>query len=274
MNNLPDTKSFKDHKLKLKEKKYFSDTPKQTNYDLNKLHMNYKKAHEEQKEKVLNHLVIDLPDDMVNVTTLLYKLFDRDFIRSVSNGRKQEIFNKYIGYSRKDKSLTISLIDGDHDVKTIVTRSSMSKDGTEIKWKTYGSKKYMPYKIKDDFIFLGVGMAEFILFELLDVSYLSIQADSMHSFIKDEVIAKIKGKNLIILKENDASFEKLIVKLIEIFKDSSIYIIDFEKVLNRKLPKGFDFRDLINEIKNAAVVEQLIENEILKQIKNKREEDV
>ena len=137
----------------------------------------------------------------------------------------------------------------------------------EIKWKTYGSKKFIPYIIKDDFIFLAVGMAEFIILEAMNVSYILLQSDGMFHHISDDIIAKAQGRNIIILNERDSSFGNLILKLQGIFVNSNIFLIDFEEILNRSLKKGYDFRDFCNEIGNIVEVEILLEEQIIKQVK-------
>ena len=192
----------------------------------------------------------------------MYELFGQNFLRSFKTDLRP-ILNKYIGYSKKYKSLTISIFNKNNKVETIAIRKAFDKDGNEVKWKTYGSKKFIPYKIKDNYIFLAVGMAEIILLESMDVSYILLQADGMYRHISQDLINQTVGKNIIILKENDNSFESLILKLQEIFTAANIIVIDFEKVLKTTVPKGYDFRDFCKRIGNIVEVERLLEDEII-----------
>lgn len=261
MNSLPNSDDFQRFQLKLLDSKVFK-SKNQNLIDLNAFDKNLKASRLELKEN-------NLSGNSLSLKSLEYKLFELDFLRSI-NKRLSGIFDKYLGYSKKYDSLTVSVLDENNDVKAIAIRRAFDKENKPIKWKSYGAKSYVPYKIKDDFIFFAVGMAEYILFELIDVSYILLQSDSMYRYIPEEVVAKVKNKQIIILKENDESFEKLIVKLHDIFLESNIFIIDFEKVLNKKLPKSYDFIDCVNEVRCLGAVEQLIENEIMKQMKDKK----
>ena len=71
-----------------------------------------------------------------------------------------------------------------------------------IKWKSYGLKSYVPYKLDydDNFIFFAVGMSEYLLFELLEVNYILLQSDSMYRYISLELINKVREKQIIVFK--------------------------------------------------------------------------
>jgi hypothetical protein len=263
MSNLPNIDDFKSFKMSFNDSVNYS-TVKTVEIDLEAFYLKLKTSREELKNKNLTQIDLE-------ANVLEYKLFELDFLRSI-NKRLSSVFDKYLGYSKKYDSLSISIFDEFDKVQTIAIRTAKDKEGNLVKWKSYGLKSYVPYKLdyEDNFVFFAVGMAEYLLFELIDVSYILLQSDSMYRYIAPEVIEKVKNKQIIIFKENDESFEKLIVKLNEIFVESNIFIIDFEKVLNKKLFKGYDFRDFCNEINNLGAVEQLIEDEIMKQIKKEK----
>jgi hypothetical protein len=143
----------------------------------------------------------------------------------------------------------------------------LNKKANEIRWKSYGSKSFISSKIKEDIMFLAVGMKELVLFELMNISYIHLQADSMYKHINQKIVARCMNKNIFILKENDESFNKLIRNLQTIFIHANIFIIDFEKLLKKKLSKGYDFVDYCNEVGDINQVEKQIESEIMLQIK-------
>lgn len=265
MNNLPNIDDFKSFKMAFNDSVNYL-TVKTVEINLEAFYLKLKTSREELKNKNLTQ--IDLEPNVLE-----YKLFELDFLRSI-NKRLSGVFNKYLGYSKKYDSLSISIFDEFDKVQTIAIRTAKDKEGNLVKWKSYGLKSYVPYKLiyEDNFVFFAVGMSEYLLFELLRVNYILLQSDSMYRYISPELINKVKEKQIIIFKENDESFEKLIVKLNEIFVESNMFIIDFEKVLNMRLAKGYDFRDFCNEIKNIGTVEQLIELEISKQLKRIKNE--
>ncbi len=162
------------------------------------------------------------------------------------------------GWSPKDQSETIHLVDNEGKVKTIAIRRS-----GDIKWKTFGSKKYCPYDIKDDYVFLFSGMAELVIIKMLGLSYVMIQADGMVKHLPYELKSIAANKVIIILQDNDESFKNIVPEIVNFFDSSEVITIDFEEVLGRNLKKGYDFRDFCNEIKDAKKVMNLIENQII-----------
>lgn len=263
MNTLPSIENFGAYVLNLSKTISTERQNTTAKMDLDSFHANLEKAKNKQQDLAMTS------DCVINPTRELYKLFRKEFFFSFSY-MISPILAKYIGYSNKHHSLTISLIDTDDNVKAIAIRKSKDKDGNLIKWKTYGSKTFIPYKINDEFIFLAVGMAEFLLLEMMKVSYILLQSDSVYRHISQEIISKTNDKYLVILKENDESFSKLITELQSIFISSNIIVVDFEKLLNRQLPHGFDYRDYCNEIGDISIVEQRLEQEIIKQLKDKQ----
>ena len=182
------------------------------------------------------------------------------------NGKENSLC---IGWHGGYKSITFSLFDKD-ELKAIVIRSATNKDGDHIKWKTYGSKIFTPSKIRssDRIIFIASGIGEYLLFELLDVSYIAPQSDSVTSGITATMIESAKGKIIVYLQDNDDSGKKLTTKLEEIFHESIFVVIDFENVHDKDLPHGYDFRDFANWTaqkwgdRGRMVIEQMVIMEI------------
>lgn len=261
MSALPEVEKFKAHKLEFSKAHTFAKPSATSEIDLDQYHRNLIVAKRKQLKLVQNG------SKEVNPIDLLYELFSKKFLESFECAAFS-LFDKHIGYSKKHKTLSVSLLE-DGIVKAIAIRHSFDQDGKLIKWKTYGSKTYITCKIIDDFIFVAVGMAEFILLEMMNVSYVLVQSDSVYRHISKEIIAQVHGKNIIILKENDASFEKLIVELQQIFVGSNIFVIDFEKVLQKPLSNGYDYRDFCNEIGDINLVEEKLEQELLRQTKDR-----
>lgn len=240
MSSLPPAEQFKEHKPI-----YSAPQGKVTtkpSYDIKEIDKAFKKALCDCESKHFNGLV--------------QKLFNGGFWNSCPNlnGGVHRF-----GYSPKDGSLTIHLYDVNRTVQTIAIRES-----GKTKWKTYGSKKFVPFDIHDDFIFIYSGMAETIICERLGLSYIGLQSDGMVKHLPIELKELARNKNLIILADNDTSFKKIIPTIKQFFEYSRTIVIDFEKVLKRELPKGYDFRDFVNEIGNADVVLSLLEENIIK----------
>ena len=244
------------------------DKPK---YNLDAMHKSFKAAKEE-----LDHIACSqpvLPDGFINPTTLLYELIDRDIWRP--NGSR--VIRKHIGYSKKYKSLTISLFDG-NEVMAICIRKATDREGNPIKWKTYGSKQFIPYRIfdaEDPTIFVGYGIGEFLLFELLELNYMVLQSDSIAlNLSNNPYTPKIEDRYIFALLDNDESCKATLRHLKSHFKNCKVYGIDFENVLDRELPKGYDFRDFCNEMakevrgKSYLADPQLVKRTIMEHLAN------
>ena len=195
------------------------------------------------------------------------------------NPKAKEILKDFICYSKLDDSLAIILKDKE-EIKTIAIHRAKNKDGNLIKYKSYGSKKYIQYKIKDAFIFIAYGMAEVLLCELFELSYIAFQSDTValnldnHKQWIEEVKPLIQDKYLILLLDNDESCRKTInpikeqmtnpQNVIPIEMDNLHYmkaLLYGGKVTN--LSKGCDWRDFCNEIKNPTMIEEILK-EIIK----------
>ena len=166
------------------------------------MHESFKAAKEELDRIACTKPV--LPDGFINPTTLLYELIDRDIWRP--NGG--QVIRKYIGYSQKYKSLTVSLFDGD-EVAAICIRNATDRDGNSVKWKTYGSKRLIPHRIfdaDDPTIFVGYGIGEFLLFELLELNYMVLQSDSIaHTLFNNPYAPRLEDRYIFALLDNDTS---------------------------------------------------------------------
>lgn len=152
-----------------------------------------------------------------------------------------------VGYSKKHQSLTLSLYQ-DKEVQAITIRRATDSEGNPIKWKTYGSKAFVPHRIdsKDDVVFVAEGMAEVLAFEILGVSYVCFQSASITQ-LPDEVKRQVAGKVAITLIDHDESGEKWCATVSRHFE---FHIpLRMETLTGRNdLPKGYDFRDYINEV--------------------------
>jgi hypothetical protein len=183
--------------------------------------------------------------------------------------QNDRVKNLCIGWSTRHQSITFSLFDGD-GLKTHIIRSATNQTGEPIKWKTYGSKTFTPSKIKSgsDVVFVASGIGEYILFELMDVSYIAPQSDSVTSGITPAMIDEVQGKTIIYLQDNDDSGRKLGGKLRELFSESVFVCIDFEHVHDKDLVHGYDFRDFANwsavkwDARAWNVIDQMIVREI------------
>jgi hypothetical protein len=240
MSSLPNPTQFKAHKQVFKPAQ--SKPYQKKDYDINTLDIKFK--------------VALTSCDEVHYNALGNKLINWTFWSSCPN---KNAGVKYFGYSPKDNSLTIHLYNDNGEIQTIAIRESGA-----TKWKTYGSKKYMPYDIKDDIVFIHSGMSEIIISELLGLSFIGLQSDSMVQHLPAELKELTRDKFIVVLSDNDESFRKIIPFIKEFFQHSKTIIINFEHLLKKELPKGFDFRDFVNEIGNAPKVLSMLEDEILR----------
>ncbi|MBW1660487.1 MAG: hypothetical protein JRJ48_08330 [Deltaproteobacteria bacterium] len=129
-----------------------------------------------------------------------------------------------IGYDFKNQTLTVSAMDGD-EVKAVCFRRSRNQVGDEIKWKTYGSKKFIPMKLTGrDEVWLASGMGELVMLELLGVDYICLQADSMVKYLP----LGLEIEHLIILPDNDESFRKRIPVILQRLQPARASIVEWE----------------------------------------------
>ena len=262
MSNLPNPKDFGSFKAELLKTVKFDEVA--TNYNLEEIY----------NSMINNSIPIGLIEDIFKITSL----------------NMEEIIKKYLVYSKIDNSLAIILKDKE-EIKTIAINRSFDKDKNLIKWKTLGSKKYIQYKIKDDFlVFVGFGMKEILLFEMMEVSYIAFQSDSIvyglnnHTQWIEDIKPMIQDKYLILLLDNDESCRNTIyplknehkfvidIEMIDLLQEKA-FLTDITNIVSNEskkiwrekklisLNKGFDFVDFVNETKNLNIL-----NEILKRV--------
>ena len=252
-NNLPNPRTFGSFKAELSKTIKFD---KDTKYDLNKIYDSLKSN--------------PIPSGYIS------KLIDLQILEH--NPRAKEILKDFICYSKLDDSIAIVLKDKE-EIKAITINRAKNKDGNLIKWKTYGSKKYIQYKIKDDFVFCVYGMAEVLLCELFELSYIAFQSDSIalnldnHKQWIEEVKQVIQDKYVVLLLDNDDSCRKTINPIRkQMSNPESVISIEMDNLHYMKallyggtvtnLPKGYDLRDFFNEIKDPEKIEQILRETI------------
>jgi len=245
-----------------KKAQVFQPIPQAKTYDLNKIYY----AMSQNK----------IPPNYVS------KLFKVEVLKSFSN--TQAVLKKSIVFNKLDNSLAIVLKDQKNNIKTIATHRS--KDN--IKWKTLGSKIFIPYKINDNsnIIFLLVGMKEYLLMEMMGVNYIIPQSDSIANNLKSNIIwleeikPKLKDKTIVYISENDNSSRNLIEPIkrehdniinIDIRDLYLFHIIDADNSgADKELPKGYDVVDFVNEFKNIKNIQLTIKKFIEKGLKNEQ----
>lgn len=236
MINLPSPKHFKEFTLEFMRDNITATT--HTEYDLNSYNQALKQA-----IALLNKRF---------VVAKFYELFDPRLL-TCKIEKAKKVLHRFIGYSKKHDTLCITLFDKEEQVQTLALREAKDRDGNRVKWKTYGSKNFIPYNIKENssLIFTASGMAEIILFELLELDYFLLQSDSIvKSLAANQFWSQIKEKmnnNLVIfLLDNDTSSHNAYKQFQQLCPNS--ISLDFEIILEQKLPKGYDFRDFCNQI--------------------------
>jgi hypothetical protein len=269
MSNLPNPKEFASFKAELSKTIKFDEV--EQSYDLKNIF-----------DSLQNN---SIPSGYIS------KLIDLEILEH--NPKTKEILKGFICYSKLDDSIVIVLKDKE-EIKTIAINRAKDKEGNLIKWKTFGSKKYIQYKIKDDFVFIVYGMSEIILCELFDISYIAFQSDSItygldnHSQWIEEIKPMIQDKYLILLLDNDDSCRKtinpikeqlanpgntIIIEMIDLLQTKA-FLTDTTGIVsiesrkkwqehhNKILDKGYDFKDFCNEVKNPQTIEEILKNTI------------
>ena len=267
MSKLPNPHDFKSFRAELSNKIIFDDV--EPNYDLNKIF-----------DSLQNN---SIPGGYIS------KLFDLQILEH--NPKTKEILKEFISYSKIDDSLAVILKDNE-EIKTIAIHRAKDKENNLIKWKTYGSKKHIQYKIKDDFIFIVYGMAEVILCELFNISYIAFQSDSItknlqnHKQWIEDIKPMIQDKYLILLLDNDKSCREtinpikeqlaeprnaIIIEMIDLLQTKA-FLSDVGAIVSSESKKiwlehnqellehGYDFRDFCNKIKNPQLIEEILKN--------------
>ncbi len=245
MSKLPNPQDFNSHNLN-----YAAATPAQKpsskGYNLENLHTTFKNSIKTIDEKILVKQGNELID---------YKFY----MSTPHPAAAKHLF----GYSNRDDSFTIHLKDRSDVTQAVAVRESVDHKGDRVKWKTFGSKKFTPYNIEDDFIFFYSGMAEIAIMKMMGLSYIGIQSDSMVKHLPLELKALTAGKTIVVLQDNDESFRKIVPQIQGFFRGAKVLVLDFEMMLNRELKHGYDFRDFCNQTKDAKEVMNRLEIEII-----------
>ena len=267
MNNLPSPSECKNH-VPVFMTEIVAASPSLISYDLDAMNRKFILSKETKLLKDKEGLLVfgfELVEDR-----LYQSIYNRTPEYGGLEQQEEHIFkdihvNSVFGYSHRDNSLTMCIKDNTGVIKAIVIRHSCDKDGNQVKWKTYGSKKYVPYKLHkdEDFVFLYSGMAELILMKLLGFSYVGLQSDSMVKHLPQELKSITKDKVIVLLQDNDDSFKKIVPSLKTFFASSiRVVCINFEKLLSRRLPKGYDFRDFCNELGDIKIIKSILKEGI------------
>ena len=242
MSNLPDPAQFKDHKAS-----YTTARPRQreVTYNLEAIHLQCREDLQQADRAIIRKQSNEL---------ISYPFFRSSPYPAAVKG--------LFGFSSEYNSITIHLKD-QGEIRTVAVRKWVDGSGKPQKWKTYGSKKFIPYQVEDDFVFLFSGMAEIAIMKMLGLSYVMLQADGMVRHLPGELRDLCRDKTIVVLQDNDDSFKAIVPEIKRFFDRSEVLIIDFERVLDRELKHGYDFRDFCNEIKDAKKVMERIEEEII-----------
>ena len=269
MSKLPNPKDFVNFKKDLSKAIKFDEVA--TNYNL---------------EEIYNSMINNsIPSGYIS------KLIDLQILEH--NPKAKGILKRFICYSKLDDSIVIVLKDKE-EIKTIAINRAKDKEGNLIKWKTFGSKKYIQYKIKDDFVFIVYGMAEIILCELFDISYIAFQSDSIaknlqnHKQWNEEIKPIIQDKYLILLLDNDESCRNtinpikeelespsnaIIIEMIDLLQTKT-FLTDTTGIVSNEskkkwqeykqgnLIKGYDLRDFCNKVKKPKTIENILKKTI------------
>ena len=225
------------------------------NYDLESMPIfELKPEHAKYADFIKQHIfyMATKGQNKARAMDLLFELISKDFILESPNKSR---IDKFIGYDKDIDTLTVSVFSDDDRVVQIKHRY---KDGK--KWVgAFGSEGGYVVNKATDTVFIGSGMAEMIIMELLDLPYIFIQSDSSISNIPEH---NIKGKTVIVFEENDGNFRSKVTNKLLDKKPLCLIGIDFECILDKTLPKGYDLRDFVNEINDFKKIKTLIQNEI------------
>jgi len=127
--------------------------------------------------------------------------------------------------------------------------------GQETKWITNGQKTYIHQNIKNDaYIYIHSGMSEILMSEIMGLSYIGVQADS----ISIDGLDKFEGRTVVVLEENDLSSQKFSEKCVKHF--DNVKIIKLGELSKNEAQKGFDFRDWANEVGSWDMLKILLEH--------------
>jgi hypothetical protein len=258
MSNLPNPNDFKNFKADLSKRIQFEDS--EPSYNIDNIYTAMKNN--------------SIPSGRVS------QLIDKEILHSIDD--IQKVLKRCILFDTLHQSIAIAIKE-DEQIKTIAIHRSKDQEGNLIKWKTLGSKSFIPYKIRDNskIVFVLVGMKEYLLMELLQFDYIVPQSDSIIKNISnnrqwvEEIKPKIKDKLIVYISENDKSSQELINPLKE--EHSNIINIDINSLYlfhimgnggrDQELPKGYDFIDFCNMFKDIESIQMTIKEFIQMELK-------
>jgi len=174
-----------------------------------------------------------------------------------------EALKRMIGYDYRNDSFTVSLFDGESIEAVTVQRAG------GVKWKTYGAKSFIPYRIDErPFVYAVYGMKEILLMEAARLPFIGFQSDSIAKAIgrnaKGEAIKeRAAGKAVILLLDNDESCKETVEPTHSHLCDSLVIPVDFQEMLfDQELPKGYDFFDFLKWCESLEVAGWMIQDYI------------
>jgi len=270
---LPDPREYKTFKPKVKPQVY-----QEKKWDFEKL---------KQNEYIWENYFLTfypkfgLIDELFTNDLLPLKEYER---LQIFRKKFSENSNIRLLYSMLHNSIVIELYDNNElislifrhyyeQIKKVAENKYLRNKESLIKWKIYGSKRFIPYRLKDgnNYCFCAFGMAEILLFELLELDYFVLQSDSIADNIENNpyfqpIKEKLKDRAVYIIPDNDESGINAAKKLKKAITSSKpILILSLEEITGEALPKGYDLRDFFNEYpKNYALI---LINEAIKKMR-------
>ena len=179
------------------------------------------------------------------------------------NDLDDETLRRMIGYDRRNDSFTVSLFNGNSIEAVTIQRAG------EVKWKTYGAKNFIPYRIDErPFVYAVYGMKEIFLMEAIGLPFIGFQSDSIAKAIArnargEAIKERAVGKVAILLLDNDKSCQETIEPIRSHLPDSLVAPVDFQEMLfDQELPKGYDFFDFLSWCESLQVAGWMIQDYI------------
>jgi hypothetical protein len=176
---------------------------------------------------------------------------------SIMEDMDMSILQKMVGFDTYNDSFTISLFDENRVATVAVQRAG------NVKWKTYGSKKFIPYRIDHHpYVYVVFGMKEILLLEASKRPYIGFQSDGIIRSVEDEKLKRTAADKLLIaLIDNDDSCRATLPFLRVFFEHCCIVTVDFQELLfDHKLIKGYDFYYFLLECGTLEVAELMIKD--------------
>jgi hypothetical protein len=162
-----------------------------------------------------------------------------------------------VGYDTYNNTLTVAL---HNDGRVVQIKRRKVKD---IKWMGMKGSDgiFAPFRnTGKKYVFIASGMAEFLILQASGLDYITLQSDSV------AIPYDISDKIAVVFEDNDIANAAGIPENLRDGANPNVYNrfrekvttkikakvipIDFQNVLNRDLPKGYDLRDFVNENKD------------------------